>query len=87
VFTAAVILPLEICNFIITYFYNIPHSPATVITNGQIFGFQYSDQIWLDVIIFTLYLNYIVLFVKSYRQILEANEKKVRRERRKPKTW
>lgn len=87
IFTAFAILPLEIINFVITYFYNIPHSPAADITNAQIFGFQYSSSIWLDVIIFNLYLNYMVLFVKSYSLIKQSAEKKVSRERRKPKTW
>jgi hypothetical protein len=87
IFTAAVILPLEVCNFVITYFYNIPHSPATALTGADIYGFQYSTAIWLDVIIFNLYLNYLVLFVKSYYLIKESAEKKVKRERRRPKTW
>lgn len=86
-FTAFVILPLEICNFIITYFYNIPHSPASSITDGQNYGFQISSSLWLDVIIFNLYLNYLILFVKSYREIVATNALKVKKERRRPMFW
>ncbi len=87
IFTAAIILPLEICNFIITYTYNIPHSPADVVTGAEIYGFQYSNAMWVDVLIFNIYLNYLVLFVKSYHLIKESAEKKVKRERRRPQTW
>jgi hypothetical protein len=83
-FTAFVILPLEICNFVIAYFYNIPNSPAASITHGQNYGFQVLSSIWLDVLIFNIYLNYLILFVKSYRQIKESTENKVKQARRKP---
>jgi hypothetical protein len=36
-------IPLEIVNYIITYFYNIPYSPALAITDGEIYGFQKAE--------------------------------------------
>ncbi len=62
-------MPLEIVNFVITYFYNIPNSPAASIHNAEIYGFQMSNSLWLDILIFNFYLHYLILFVKSYNQI------------------
>lgn len=42
---------------------------------------------WLDVLIFNIYLNYLILFVKSYNILKEKPEKKVKEARKKPKIW
>ena len=54
-------------NFVITYIFNIPYSPALNVNNAAIYGFKLSDQMWLDILIFNIYFNYIVLYIKSYK--------------------
>ena len=61
--------PMELVNFFITYFYNIPYSPALKVQNAEIYGFSLSTQMWLNILVFNLYFNYVVLFIRSYKQI------------------
>ncbi len=42
IITGFIMMPMELGNFVIRYFYNIPYSPAKDIDQG-IYGFEYSN--------------------------------------------
>ncbi len=73
IITAFVMLPMELVNFVITYLFNIPYSPTQNVTNASIFGFQTSSAMWLDILIFNIYFNYIIIFIKSYKTVKQNN--------------
>jgi hypothetical protein len=85
--TGLVMLPFELSNFIITYFYNIPNSPAQNVTDGTIWGLAYSPQMWLDVLIFNAFFHYIILYLKEYRRLKDVNYRNSNPFVGKPTTW
>jgi hypothetical protein len=87
IITGFVMLPLEFVNFVSLYFFNIPYSPAQSVENGSIFGLTPAAQLWLDVIIFNLFFNYILLYLKSYSEVKKINYRNTKQFAGKPKTW
>lgn len=69
----------------IAYFYNIPSSPAKNVTDASIFGFEQHTQMWLDVLIFNAYFNYVFLYLKSYHKPQKNNQRKSFQ--RTPRVW
>jgi len=81
-------LPVEIGNYVITYFYNIPFSPAANISGAEIYGFQPAQSIWLDILIFNIYLNYIILFIRSYSKLKDINHNTSKEAiKKRPSVW
>ena len=87
IITAFVMFPMELVNFFITYFYNIPYSPALKVQNAEIYGFSLSTQMWLNILVFNLYFNYVVLFIRSYKQINKNVGRNIKQARKKPAGW
>lgn len=63
--TGFVLLPVEIGNFVIMYFYNAKESPIHHLTGLEQYGFQDMGKFWLDIIIFNVYLFYMITFLLS----------------------
>ena len=87
IITGFVMLPLEFFNFVAIYFFNIPYSPAQSVENGSIFGLTPAAQLWLDVIIFNLFFNYILLYLKSYQEMKHINYRNTSQFAGKPAFW
>ena len=79
--TAFIIMPLEIGNYIILLLYNMPHSAFDNIKGYSIWGLQPMYEVWLDVLLFNIYLYYIIFFVseasKSTRTSTYKKSKKI----------